>query len=165
MPLHIVTASPSTIELEPSSLPREWVLEGNPQVRAKEIARSDDASMSMIVWSCTEGRFRWHYGVDETVHILSGEVIVTDDDSKEHRLGPGDSAFFPAGTTSVWHVTQAMRKVAVCRATVPRVVSLGLRAWNWGKRRAKTLFAAGAATTSSRGNGLVQGPSNEGSLV
>jgi uncharacterized protein len=164
MSLHIITASPSTIDLEPSPFPREWVLEGNPQARAKPIARSDDASMTMIVWSCTEGRFRWQYSVDETVQILSGEVIVTDHDGEERRLGPGDSAFFPAGTTSVWHVTQAVRKVAVCRARVPKLFSLGLRVWNWGTRRARTLFAGTAANTT-RGNGLVREPTNERSLV
>jgi hypothetical protein len=154
MTRRIVTANPSTIELEPSSFPREWVLEGNPQARAKEIARSDDASMRLIVWSCTEGRFRWQYSVDETVQILSGEVIVTDHDGAERRLGPGDSAFFPAGTTSVWHVTEPLRKVAVCRAQLPTVVSFGLRAWNWGLRRARAMFSAEAVAKSFGADGL-----------
>jgi uncharacterized cupin superfamily protein len=43
---------------------------------------------------------RWHYAVDETVHIISGEVIVTDEQGRVHRLGPGDMAFFPAGSHS-----------------------------------------------------------------
>jgi uncharacterized protein len=153
MSLHIVTANPATIDLEPSFFPREWVLEGNPQARAKEIARSDDASMTMIVWSCSEGRFRWQYSVDETVHILSGEVIVTDHSGERQRLGPGDSAFFPAGTASVWHVTQAVRKVAVCRARMPKLFGFCLRAWNWCLRRAEALLAADVAASS--GNGLV----------
>jgi hypothetical protein len=145
MTLRIVTASPSTIDLDPSPFPREWVLEGNPLARAREIARSDDASMRLVVWSCTEGRFRWQYSVDETVQILSGEVIVTDHDGREHCLGPGASAFFPAGTTSVWHVTQPVRKVAVCRARVPRLVSVGLRTWNWANRRTRAWIAGQAA--------------------
>jgi hypothetical protein len=27
-----------------------------------------------MAWSCTPGRFEWHYAVDETVHIISGEA-------------------------------------------------------------------------------------------
>jgi hypothetical protein len=153
------------MELEPSSFPREWVLEGNPQARAKEIARSDDASMRLIVWSCTQGRFRWQYSVDETVQILSGEVIVTDHNGEECRLGPGDSAFFPAGTTSVWHVTEPVRKVAVCRARLPRVVTLGLRAWNWGMRRAYAMFSAEAVAKSFGADGLAPEPKDVRSLA
>ncbi len=55
MPQHIVTANPSEVELDDAPFPREWVLEGTPRARAKEIARSDDASMKVIVWSCTRG--------------------------------------------------------------------------------------------------------------
>ena len=49
-----------------------------------------------MAWSCSAGRFNWHYTVDETVHIISGEVFVTDHKGETHRLGPGDMAFFPA---------------------------------------------------------------------
>ncbi len=28
------------------------------------------------------GRFKWHYTVDETIHLISGEVFVTDENDK-----------------------------------------------------------------------------------
>ena len=83
-----------------------------------------------MAWSCTPGRFEWHYAVDETVHIISGEVLVTDENGKIHRLGPGDMAFFPAGSHSVWQVTKTVRKLAVCRHSLPRPFGFVLRAWN-----------------------------------
>jgi len=83
-----------------------------------------------MAWSCTPGRFEWHYAVDETVHIISGEVLVTDENGKIHRLGPGDMAFFPAGSHSVWQVTKTVRKLAVCRHSMPRPFGFMLRAWN-----------------------------------
>jgi uncharacterized cupin superfamily protein len=126
----VVTASPADVELDPAPFPKEWVLEGSPQAHAKEIARSRDGAMRVIAWSCTKGRFRWQYLVDEMVHVLSGEVIILDHTETERRLGPGDTAFFPAGSSSVWHVTQDVRKVAVCRVAVPKLVALGLRIWN-----------------------------------
>ena len=54
---------------------------------------------------------RAHYSVDETVHIISGEVFVTDDGGAERRLGPGDMAFFPAGSASTWRVPSEVRKI------------------------------------------------------
>ena len=153
MAKHIVTANPSEVELDEAPFPREWVLEGNPQARAKEIARSGDTSMKVIVWSCTRGRFRWQYDVDEMVQILSGEVVITDHNGSERRLTSGDTAFFPAGSWSVWHVTEEVRKVAVCRNVTPRVVSFGLRAWGWGMRRAQAFLPANAATPAFSGLG------------
>src|ERR1700688_4255015 len=127
---HVVTANPATVELSPSPFPSEWILDGCPQARATAIAHSRDGAMTVIAWSCTKGRFRWHYQVDEMVHILSGEVFVTDQSGAERRLGPGDTALFPAGSASVWHVTRDVRKVAVCHVAVPQLVGLGLRIWS-----------------------------------
>jgi uncharacterized protein len=129
-PQHVVTANPATVELAPSPFPAEWVLDGCPRAQATAIAHSRDGDMMVIAWSCTKGRFRWHYTVDEMAHILSGEVFITDQCGTERRLGPGDTAFFPAGSSSIWLVTQEVRKIAVCRVALPRLLGLSLRIWN-----------------------------------
>jgi uncharacterized cupin superfamily protein len=126
----VFTACPADVTLDPAPFPREWVLDGSPQAHAKELARSRDGAMTVVAWSCTKGRFRWQYLVDEMVHVLSGEVTIVDHTQTERRLGPGDTAFFPAGSWSTWHVTQDVRKVAVCRVAVPKLVALALRIWN-----------------------------------
>jgi uncharacterized cupin superfamily protein len=130
MSQHLVIANPATIELAPSPFPQARLLDGHPQAKATSIARSQDGAMMVIAWSCTKGRFRWHYHVDEMAHILSGEVFITDQSGTERRLGPGDTVFFPSGSTSLWQVTADVRKIAVCRVAVPRLVALGLRVWN-----------------------------------
>src|SRR5580704_8741287 len=130
LPQHVIVAKPATVELSPSPFPAEWVVEGSPQARATAIAHSRDGAMTVIAWSCTQGRFRWQYHVDEMAHILSGEVIITDQSGTERRLGPGDTAFFPAGSWSVWQVTRDVRKIAVCRVALPKLVGLALRIWN-----------------------------------
>jgi uncharacterized protein len=104
-------------------------VEGAPQAHARELARSADGTAVVVAWSCTAGRFHWHYSVDETVHVISGEVFVTNDDGVERRLGPGDMAFFPAGSRSLWRVPCAVRKLAVCRHSMPRPLGFALRAW------------------------------------
>jgi uncharacterized protein len=156
---HVATTAkhhcnPATIELAPSPFPAEWVLKGSPQAQATAIAHSRDGAMTVIAWSCTEGRFRWHYQVDEMAHILSGEVLVTDESGTERRLGPGDTVFFPAGSTSVWQVTKAVRKVAVCHVAMPKLVGFGLRAWNRFCRTAAELLGLDAEA-SAAGGGLV----------
>src|SRR5882672_11153495 len=130
MPQQVITANPATVELSPSPFPAEWVFEGSPQAQATAIAHSRDGAMTVIAWSCTKGRFRWQYKVDEMAHILSGEVFITDESGTERRLGAGDTVFFASGSTCLWRVTEDVRKVAVCHAAVPRLVGLGLRAWN-----------------------------------
>ena len=107
--------------------------------------------MTVIAWSCTKGRFRWQYQVDEMAHILSGEVIITDQSGAERRLGPGDTAFFPAGSSSVWQVIRDVRKIAVCHVAVPKAVGLGLRIWSKLCRTAAELLGLDAEAGASDG--------------
>ena len=125
----IVIADPSSVALGPAPIDPGWILEGTPEARARERARSGDGTSVVAAWSCTAGRFRWHYRVDETVHIISGEVFVTKEDGAERRLGPGDMAFFPADSSSMWRVPAEVRKLAVCRHALPQPLGFALRAW------------------------------------
>src|SRR5208282_4986567 len=126
----VVFAAPADLELDLDPIRPDWVIEGNPQVRSKYLARSADGASSVMAWSCTAGRFIWCYKVDEMLHVVSGEVFVTDENGAVRRLGPGDMAFFPAGARSVWHVPHEVRKLAMCRHKMPRPFGTLLRAWN-----------------------------------
>src|SRR5437763_16460109 len=46
----IVVASPATTELDPESIPKEWILSGAPVARGKVLARSRDLTSSTVVW-------------------------------------------------------------------------------------------------------------------
>jgi uncharacterized protein len=127
--MQITFADPATVALDPAPIETGWIVEGTPQARARELARSADGTSVVVAWSCTAGRFNWHYHVDEMVHVISGEVFVTDEVGVERRLGPGDMAFFPAGSRSLWHVPVAVRKLAVCRHALPKPLGFALRAW------------------------------------
>ena len=126
----IVFANPADIELLADPIPSHWIIEGCPEARSRRLAESADGTSSTMAWSCSTGRFHWHYAVDETLHIISGEVVVTDEKGRMRRLGPGDMAFFPAGSRSIWHVTVDVRKIAFCRHVMPRPLGTLLRAWN-----------------------------------
>jgi uncharacterized cupin superfamily protein len=126
----ITIAPPANVDLSSAPIPAGWILAGAPEARSRQLARSQDGACSVMAWSCTAGRFTWHYTVDEMVHIISGEVFVTNEKGEECRLGPGDMAFFPAGSRSTWQVPVEVRKLAVCRQAMPLPFGFALRAWN-----------------------------------
>lgn len=126
----IVFATPADIELLADPIPPHWIIEGRPQARSRRLAESADGTAATMAWSCSAGRFHWHYAVDETLQVMSGEVIVTDEHGNARRLGPGDMAFFPAGSRSIWQVPVEVRKIAFCRHVMPRPLGTLLRAWN-----------------------------------
>jgi hypothetical protein len=66
----------------------------------------------------------------------TSEVTITDERGEEQRLGAGDMAFFPAGSTSTWHVPVHVRKLAVLHPEMP--VSLRF-AWRALRRMQRSL--------------------------
>jgi uncharacterized protein len=114
-------------ELRPDPIPADWILEGDPRARANTLMTSRDWSSTVVAWDCTPGSFRWHYAKDETIHFLSGEAFMLDEDGKEHRFGAGDIAFFPAGSECTWRVTEHIRKIAVIRETMWRPLGFVLK--------------------------------------
>jgi len=151
----VVFAAPADIELFDDPIRPQWIIEGAPQARSKRLAQSADGTSMIMAWSCTAGRFEWHYTVDETVHIISGEVLVTDEMGEMRRLGPGDMAFFPAGSRSIWDVPRRVRKLGVCRHSMPRPLGTMLRAWN---RLIEILAGVSSAAGAKRGAGEGTGP-------
>lgn len=130
MPNPVIFAAPADVDLTPAPIPSDWIIEGNPQARSRRLAASADGTSTVMAWSCTAGRFKWHYTVDETIHLISGEVFVTDESDNVRRVGPGDMVFFPAGSVSTWYIPDHVRKLAVCRQSMPRLVGFALRAFN-----------------------------------
>jgi uncharacterized cupin superfamily protein len=145
----VAFAAPADIALDPDPIRADWVIEGSPKARSKYLAGSADRAASVMAWSCTAGRFQWCYKVDEVLHIISGEVFVTDEQGTVRRLGPGDMAFFPAGARSVWHVPHEVRKLAMCRHSMPRPLGFMVRAWNNLIHRVSG-FSAGQRTLAGR---------------
>ena len=125
----IVIDCASTTDLPATPISADWVLEGRPETRSHELARSDDRTSFAMVWDCTAGRFKWHYNKDETLVVVSGEAFITTNGG-ERRIGPGDMVFFPAGCSATWHVPKYIKKVAFLRHTMPRPLGFGVLAWN-----------------------------------
>ena len=129
-PVAIITAESGVEGLKPAPIPPSWILEGAPEARNKNLAESHDRACWKLFWECTSGRFNWHYDIDETAFIISGEAFITMDATGERRLGPGDMAFFPAGNTCTWRVPVRVMKFAVMRRPTPRPFAFAVRAWS-----------------------------------
>lgn len=113
-------AAPQPHDFTPAPIRPEWVISGRPQARAVDLVRSPDGTCTSAQWECTAGTFHWFFRVEETVHILEGEVLVRDADGRYRLLRAGDVAVMPANTWMVWHVERFVRKLAICRFPVPR---------------------------------------------
>jgi uncharacterized protein len=122
----ILTGDAQRRDLQDAPITPDHVIDGTPVARSVQLTASADGLVSTHLWDCTAGRFHWYFGVDEIVHILDGEVHVTDDDGQTVVLGVGDIGHFALHSHSVWHVPDYVRKLAFHRA--PKPVSLPMRA-------------------------------------
>jgi uncharacterized cupin superfamily protein len=139
----ILSSTLADIELETGAIPAEWLISGSPETRSKILGRTKDMLALAIVWECGAVSYKWHYNQDEAYIVLSGEGFMTDVNGVEHRYGPGDVAFFPAGTDSTWRHPDHFRKVAVLKEAVPSLAGIALKVWS------KLLRVLGLAGKSS----------------
>jgi uncharacterized cupin superfamily protein len=126
----ILITTPATEELEPEPIPPEWIVSGSPVARCKKVIRSHDRTSHIVVWDCTPGSFRWYYGMDEAIMVVSGEAFMIDEQGRERRFGPGDLGFFPAGTSCTWRITETLRKVGVLKESMWRPLGLCVKGWH-----------------------------------
>lgn len=70
------------------------------------------------------------------MHILEGEVTIACADGQTVILRSGDTAYFPAGASTVWDVPEYVRKFATTRIPATDPLSRGAR---WLKRVTRPL--------------------------
>ena len=141
-------------DFRPNPIRREWVISGSPRARATELVRSPDGTLTAAQWECTAGTFHWYFWVEETVHVLDGEVLVRDSVGRHTLLRAGDIAVMPANSWAIWHVERYVRKLAICRYPVPWPLGALLRAvqrlrTELGLRRVPHLRRRDTARTST----------------
>ncbi|AOK32069.1 MULTISPECIES: cupin domain-containing protein [Burkholderia] len=108
------------VVLQPSPINPAWIIEGNPVARCGQWSSSPDSTTTMWVWDCTAGRFNWYFEVDETIHVIEGEVIISSPGHAPRTLRAGDAALFPAGSHSEWYVPRYVRKHAILRPHISK---------------------------------------------
>ena len=148
----VIKLSAAEVTLDPSPIHPNWVLEGNPIARNNVLSRSADGTATTFLWDCTAGRFNWFYDIDETVYVIEGGVVVKDAAGVTRRLKAGDTFYFPAGARAEWHVEHYVRKIAFCRAPLPRVLVFARRVYRFLKRLTYNGRSAEAPTAMSHNN-------------
>ncbi len=86
------------------------------QTRGLDIALAGAGDNGCGIWECNPGRFERQIPEAEVMHILSGACSFTPKDGEPLDIKAGDTLFFPANTTGVWHIRQTLRKVYVVLA-------------------------------------------------
>jgi uncharacterized cupin superfamily protein len=71
------------------------------------------------LWECQPGRFARNSPDAEVMHILKGIGTFTPTGREAIAIRAGDTLFFPAKTTGVWHIEETLRKVYVVMPTQP----------------------------------------------
>jgi len=107
-------------ELPDMAIDTALIREGQPIARGAILTQSEDKKISSGLWTCEPGKFEWTFAWDEFIHVLEGEVEITEDGT-DHlvALGPGDMAHFPIGMKTHWHVKQRVKKFFVLRTPEP----------------------------------------------
>jgi uncharacterized cupin superfamily protein len=136
--------------LKPSPIEPSWILEGNPEARSHVLSTSADGTATTVIWSCTEGKFSWHYDVDETIVILEGSIVLESEGMPPKRYGVDDVIFFRNGAHAKWHVEGHVKKLAFFRQTNPLGLGLAVRALN----KLKCMFFAAGGHHAGRVMGL-----------
>ena len=114
-----VTSAKLVEPLPSITLPSHEILEGQPGAGGQFTAESADRKASAGFWSCDVGRYEFYFGYDEFVYVVRGEVAVTElgesGPGATCVLGPGDTAHFPQGVTTIWEIRQPLLKYFVAR--------------------------------------------------
>jgi uncharacterized cupin superfamily protein len=118
----VLTGDATRRDLDPLPITPAHVIAGDPVARCTGLTASGDGQTSSCIWDCTAGTFHWYFTVEEIVHILDGEVHVTDDAGATITLRAGDVGHFALNSHSVWHVPEYVRKLAFHRTPKPAPV-------------------------------------------
>ena len=112
-----VISSPAASELNIDLLPEREVVEGSREARTCIHAEADDDACRSGGGSWPCGTYRFFFPYEEHTYIIEGKVEVTDDLNGKvlHVLGPGDMAFFPVGSKTVWKIVEPLKKFFVMR--------------------------------------------------
>ena len=112
-----VISAPANSELTLDPLPEREVVEGSRDAMTFIAAEAEDEAARSGLWSCPVGTYRFYFPYEEHTYIIEGRVEVTDDLNGRvlHVLGPGDMAFFPIGSKTVWKITEPLKKFFVMR--------------------------------------------------
>lgn len=71
----------------------------------------EDERVEVGVWECTPGSFTSFWdGRTETIHVISGDGTLIEEDGTRHELTPGALVVMPAGARGTWEIRETLVK-------------------------------------------------------
>lgn len=90
---------------------QERVIEGDLEMRAAVLWKSEDGTAATGVWQCPPVKLSLEHPFDETFVVLEGSMTITPERGEPRRLESGDAIVIPLGSTNVWDIHETVTKV------------------------------------------------------
>ncbi len=92
----------------------ESIIEGTPTPSDYNYFTNDTEQLHVGVWECTPGTLRLDsHPVDEYCFIISGSVVITDENRHAETFKAGECFVIPKGFKGTWHMPETVRKYYV----------------------------------------------------
>jgi uncharacterized cupin superfamily protein len=95
---------------ETSPVPADRLLSGTPQTVVTNRFADPTGQFFAGDWSSGIGRWRVEYTEHEFCQLTAGRVVLTAEDGREWRFGPGDAWVIPAGFRGTWETIEPAQK-------------------------------------------------------
>ena len=107
---------PDVAVIHDSAVP-DVVVDGTPTLGATTITTLDGLGAEIGIWEMSAGAVR-DVEAEEAFVLLAGRAVIEVEGGAKVEIGPGDLVRLEAGTRTVWHVSEPLRKVYVTRADI-----------------------------------------------
>lgn len=74
-------------------------------LRSEDGAQTYETGLWRVLGELPEP-FHYVFELDETIHVIEGEVVISVDGGPTLELGPGDVASFAAGSSATWRIAR-----------------------------------------------------------
>ncbi|MBB2948727.1 hypothetical protein FB565_008510 [Actinoplanes lutulentus] len=97
------------------SVAADQVVSGAPTSGAVTVTTLDGLGVGIGVWEMSAGAAS-DVEAEEAFVLLAGRAVIELEDGAKYEIKPGDLVRLAAGTKTVWHVSEPLRKVYVTAA-------------------------------------------------
>ncbi|MFC4069598.1 cupin domain-containing protein [Actinoplanes subglobosus] len=112
-PVTVFRLNEVSVAHEPASA--DVVVSGAPTLGATAVTTLDGLGAEIGVWEMSAGAVR-DVEAEEAFVLLAGRGVIEVEGGPAVEIRPGDLVRLAAGTRTVWHVTEPLRKVYVTGA-------------------------------------------------
>lgn len=96
------------------AIPAERIVSGKPEQNLFNQYQDPSKQMLSGTWDCTPGKWQADYSAkSEFCYIISGKVVLTDEDGVATMFVAGDSFIIPQGFMGTWEVVEKVEKLYV----------------------------------------------------